>query len=183
MKAWLHVLCAIGAGFVLSAAAGAEEPVFPHAPKAAIDLATVDGVALLNGEWRYSDTRIVEASFKSAGADGQPTGRTVKNYDYEPRSGGRDYDDPHWEIIAADSLSKRRGNGRLGFNWYRINLTVPARVGDFVTAGSTAVFETALDDYSEIWVDGEYCRRKAPSSRRAIRTISRGAMPTARRFI
>ncbi|MEP6686092.1 MAG: SMP-30/gluconolactonase/LRE family protein, partial [Verrucomicrobiota bacterium] len=48
--------------------------------------------------------------------------------------------------------------GRLCFNWYRINITIPARVGDVDLAGTTAVFETALDDYAEIWVDGELSR-------------------------
>ncbi len=35
---------------------------------------------------------------------------------------------------------------------------MPERVGDFDPTGSTAVFETSLDDYAEIWVDGELAR-------------------------
>ncbi|HEV3409973.1 MAG TPA: hypothetical protein VG095_06750, partial [Chthoniobacterales bacterium] len=41
---------------------------------------------------------------------------------------------------------------------YRINLTIPARVGAVDVTGATAVFQTALDDYAEIWVDGELAR-------------------------
>jgi gluconolactonase len=48
-----------------------------------------------------------------------------------------------------------RGHGHLSFNWYRIRLTIPERVGGFDPTGSTAVFETQVDDYAEIWVDGE----------------------------
>jgi len=59
-----------------------------------------------------------------------------------------DFDDSKWEVIAPTSLSQRRGTGRLGFNWYRISLTVPEQIDGFPTSGSTAVFETSLDDYA-----------------------------------
>lgn len=141
------------------AAAGAPEGV----PAATIDLATAAGVALVAGEWRYSDTRIVETGFVAAGADGQPTGAPVKTYDYEPYAGGADFDDSRWEVIEPGSLDKRRSTGRLCFNWYRIAVTVPERIGDFDPAGTTAVFETSLDDYAEIWVDGELTRAAGQS--------------------
>ena len=127
-------------------------------PEAAIDLQTIDGVRVIKGEWRYSDTKIVEVDFTGPGADGQPTGAPVKTYDYTPHAGGADFDDSRWEAVEPMTLSKRRGFGRLGFNWYRIKLTIPERVGDFDPTGSTAVFETSLDDYAEIWVDGELVR-------------------------
>jgi len=127
-------------------------------PAAAIDLATADGVKLVSGHWKYSDTRIVEADFRAAGADNQPSGPSVKTYDYTPHAGGADFDDTAWEQIAATDLGKRRGNGKLSFNWYRITLTVPEKVGDYDPTGSTVVFQTALDDYAEIWVNGELTR-------------------------
>jgi gluconolactonase len=127
-------------------------------PDASIDLATVEGVKLVGGEWRYSDTKIVEVDFRAPGADSQPTGEPVRTYDYTPKAGGSDYDDSNWQKVSAGDLSKRRGKGRLSFNWYRINITVPQKVGDFDPTGSTIVFETALDDYAEIWVDGEISR-------------------------
>ena len=43
-------------------------------PDAAIDLATKDGVDLVKGQWRYSDTKIIEVDFKAAGV-GQTTYR------------------------------------------------------------------------------------------------------------
>jgi gluconolactonase len=127
-------------------------------PDAMIDLGSVEGTNAVKGQWRYSDTRIVEADFRSPGPDKQPTGTPVKTYDYTPHAGGADFDDSKWEVISPTTLDQRRGNGRLGFNWYRIKLTIPDRVGDFDPTGSTAVFETSLDDYAEIWVDGELTR-------------------------
>jgi gluconolactonase len=127
-------------------------------PEATVDLATEEGVKLVKAEWRYSDTKIIETDFRSAGADNQPTGAPVKTYDYTPKAGGGDFDDSKWEVIPATSLEKRRGNGRIWFNWYRTNITIPERIGGFDPTGSTLVFETSLDDYAEIWVDGELAR-------------------------
>jgi gluconolactonase len=127
-------------------------------PDAMIDLGSADGVKIVKGEWRYSDTKIVEADFRGPGPDKQPTGAPVKTYDYTPHAGGVDFDDRKWEVISPTTLDQRRGNGRLGFNWYRIKLTVPDRIGGFDPTGSTVVFETSLDDYAEIWVDGELSR-------------------------
>lgn len=134
-------------------------PVVPGGkPEATIDLATDEGAKLVNGQWRYSDTRITEVDFRGPGPDKQPTGLPIKTYDYEPKAGPSDFDDSKWEIIGPTSLSDRRSTGRICFNWYRIKLTVPERIGGFETKGSTVVFQTALDDYAEVWVDGELSR-------------------------
>jgi gluconolactonase len=127
-------------------------------PAASIDLATDAGVRLVKGQWRYNDTKIVEVDFHAPGADGQPTGRPVRTYDYTPHAGGVAFDDSGWETIGASSLDQRRSTGRMCFNWYRLKVTIPERVGGFDPTGSTVVFETSLDDYAEIWVDGELSR-------------------------
>jgi len=127
-------------------------------PDATIDLATDEGVEAVKGEWRYSDTKIVEVDFKAPGVDGQPTGGPVKTYDYTPHAGGADFDDSQWQVIAPGTLNQRRATGRICFNWYRLKVTVPQRVGNFDPTGSTLVFQTALDDYAEVWVDGELTR-------------------------
>jgi gluconolactonase len=142
----------------LPVAAGSLPNVPAGPPAATINLATEEGVALVKGQWRYSDTKIIEADFKAPGPDSQPTGERIKTYDYTPHAGGSDFDDSQWEAIGATSLEKRRSTGRLCFNWYRIRLTIPEKVGDFDPTGSTVVFETSLDDYAEIWVDGELPR-------------------------
>ena len=135
------------------------EPVSDTSPTfGSIDLATREGVALVQGQWRYSDTRIIEVDFTGPGPDGQPTGRPVKTYDYLPKAGGVGFDDSAWLAIEPTTLAERRGTGRISFNWYRIAVTIPERVNGRDTSGSTVVFETALDDYAEIWVDGELPR-------------------------
>jgi gluconolactonase len=124
----------------------------------AIDLATDAGVALVKGQWRYSDARIIEAGFLAAGPDGQPGSTPAQTYDFTPHAGGVDFDDSGWEIIAPTALIQRRGNGRLSFNWYRITVTVPETIGSLNSSGSTITFSTSVDDYAEIWVDGELTR-------------------------
>ncbi|MCI0696885.1 SMP-30/gluconolactonase/LRE family protein [candidate division KSB1 bacterium] len=127
-------------------------------PESTINLATAEGVKLVNSEWRYSDTKIIEIDFKGPGPDNQPTGAPVKTYDYTPHAGGADFDDSKWQVIDATTLNARRATGRLCFSWYRIKITIPEHIDNFVPTGSTVVFETALDDYAEIWVDGELSR-------------------------
>jgi len=140
------------------AAMGGDPPVPEGEPLAAIDLATREGMALVKGEWRYRDADIVSVDFRAAGPDGQPIGKPVRTHDIAPHAGGRDYDDRDWEVIAPETLGQRRGNGRLSFDWYRLRLTVPERIGAVDTRGTTAVFETSVDDYAEVWVDGELPR-------------------------
>src|ERR1044071_9115418 len=125
---------------------------------AVIDLATREGVDLVKGQWRYTDTKIIEVDFKAAGPDKQPTGKPTRTYDFTPHAGPADFDDSKWETLDPTTLEARRSTGRLCFNWYRINLTIPARVNDMELAGATAVCDTSIDDYAEIWVDGELSR-------------------------
>jgi gluconolactonase len=127
-------------------------------PGATIDLGTMDGLRLVKGQWRYSDTRIIETEFKAPGPDGQPGADPVKTYDYAPHAGGVDFDDSRWEVIDPASLSRRRSAGRICFNWYRIKITIPQRIAEFDPTGATVVFETSVDDYAEIWIDGELSR-------------------------
>jgi len=156
------------AGVVLVAmtpAVLADDPsgVPQDAPLATIDLGDTNGVALVRGQWRYQDATIRTVDFRAAGADQQPTGAHVRTYDIEPHAGARDFDDSAWQTLDPATLSARRGNGRLSFNWYRIRLTVPAHVGAFDPTGSTLVFETSVDDYAEMWVDGELPRAAGQS--------------------
>lgn len=143
---------------VLTVLGQAQEQAPTSKPEAAINLATDEGARLVKGEWRYSDTKIIEVDFKSPGADKQPTGAPNRTYDYMPKAGPAEFDDSKWEVIPASSLDARRSTGRLCFNWYRIKITIPERIGDFDPTGSTVVFQTALDDYAEVWVDGELAR-------------------------
>lgn len=127
-------------------------------PRATVDLMTVEGTAMMGAQWRYSDVTPMPARFRAPDAQGQPTGDWQNTWDIEPHAGSANFDDSAWMPIAATSLAARRGNGRLSFSWYRIALKVPAKIGDFNTAGSRVQFETSIDDYAEVWVDGELPR-------------------------
>ena len=128
------------------------------APAARVDLATDAGAALLRGVWRYADAHVIEARFRAPDAEGQPTGAEVVTNDIVPHAGVADFDDSKWEVIAPTALNARRGNGLVSFDWYRIVVTVPSQIDGFDPTGSTVWFETRLDDYAEVWVDGELGR-------------------------
>ena len=163
----IAALLALPTEFV--AAAAPHESLVGRKPEAIIDLATRQGVEMVKGQWRYSDTKIVEVDFRSAGADGQPSGAPNKAYDFTPHAGGADFDDSNWEVIDPTTLDQRRSAGRLAFNWYRIKITVPQRSGNFDPTGSTLVFATSVDDYAEIWVDGELPRAAGQSGGSVIK--------------
>ena len=131
-----------------------------HAPRAAlpdavVDLRTKEGGARVNAQWCYSDTHIHEIDHKSVGPDLKASGQANKTFDFAPDARATDFDDSKWEVISADSLEMRRGNGRLSFSWYRLNVTIPEKVAGFDTKGSTVVFEIVVDDYAEVWVNGK----------------------------
>jgi gluconolactonase len=127
-------------------------------PDAVVDLRTKEGLALVKGQWRYADASVIDVPFNAPGRDLGPSGAPVMTRDLSVQAGAADFDDSRWQAIDGPALEARRTNGKLSFNWYRINVTVPERVGGFDTAGSTVVVEIVVDDYAEIWVDGRLPR-------------------------
>ena len=124
-------------------------------PDAIVNLATPEGVALVRGEWRYSDARLVEVDHRWPGPDLRASGAPNKALDISPKAGGVDFDDRGWERVPPEQLERRRTNGRVSFGWYRSSVTIPDRVGTLDTRGMTAIFEVVVDDYAEVWVDGK----------------------------
>ena len=112
-----------------------------------IDLRTKAGVTLVKGDWRYADVKLVEAP--STAPDKIP----AKTYDYEPKATGPDFDDSAWPVIDPASLGRPRGGGLVCFCWYRIKVTIPTEA-----KGKRTFFETTVDDYGEVWVDGKLPR-------------------------
>ena len=51
-------------------------------------------------------------------------------------------------------MPARRSGGHVAFIWYRTDLTIPAKIGDFDTTGAKAVLTVLVDDYAEVWVNG-----------------------------
>jgi gluconolactonase len=124
--------------------------LLPGRPDAIVDLQTDEGAALVGGRWRYSDCSVEEIDFVEVGAPDDPLG-----------PGGppnRTYDvvrDAEARELAPDETQLRLANGRVCFNWYEIDVTIPERLGDFDPTGATVVFEVVIDDYAEVWVNGE----------------------------
>ena len=159
---WLNTIAALltailAIGFLRAEGQSIQDPPFGR-PDAVVDLSSREGVDLVKGQWRYHDVKIVEADSRTVGLDLKPSGDPSKTYDYEPHAGVADFDDSHWEAIDAATLEQRRSTAKVCFNWYRINVTIPEKVGGFSTAGSTVAFEIVIDDYAEIWVNGKMPR-------------------------
>ncbi len=153
-------------GFLLSALTGAlcaqesRELVIDN-PDVIVDLRSNEGVAILQTAWKYSDANIVDDRFGAPGPSGDdplalyPTGSPQPTWNIQPKAGAVDLDDSDWETLDPTSLEERRCPGRLCFNWYRLNITIPKSIDGFDPTGATVFFEIVIDDYSEIWVNGK----------------------------
>ena len=132
--------------------------LIPGRPDAVVDLQSDAGAALVGAEWRYSDARVEEIEFVELGSPEDPLGPgTVPNrtYDVLPHAQDAGYDDSGWRVLHPEETMSRLSDGRVCFNWYRTTITLPGRVGDTDVRGATVVFEVVIDDYAEVWVDGE----------------------------
>jgi gluconolactonase len=122
-------------------------------PVHAVDLMTAAGSAAFGARWKTVEAKIVEVP---AIPDAMPEFKTT--YDIQPHAGDSGFDDSAWPVIAPTELGAKRGGGRVSFIWFRAKLTVPAEVGGFATSGAKAVLTANIDDYAEIWVNGQLPR-------------------------
>ena len=76
-----------------------------------------------------------------------------------PRANELEFDDSSWPEISADTLGARRGGGHVSFLWYRTMLTIPAKIGEFDPTSAVVVLTALVDDYAEVWVNGQLPRR------------------------
>lgn len=156
MRYRLGVLAALAVGRLvapLSAQTTGDAPVAGN-PVAIVDLRTEDGAGLVQGQWRYRDARIIQVNHRAPGPDLRASGPPNRTFDIAPRMGTPEFDAGGWTPLAAPAVERRLGNGKVSFVWYRIDVTIPARVGDLDPTGMTAVFEVVVDDYAEVWVNG-----------------------------
>jgi hypothetical protein len=128
--------------------------VAPLTPPAhMVDLMTAEGSAVFGARWRAKEAKLVECPALS---DSMAEFRTT--YDIEPHAELSGFDDSSWPVVAATDLGGRRGGGMVSFFWYRTTLTIPANAAGFDTAGAMTVLRVNVDDYAELWVDGEMPR-------------------------
>jgi gluconolactonase len=97
----------------------------------------------------------MQVDHRAPGPDLRPSGPPNRTFDIVPKPGTPGFEDGRWTAIAAPAVEERRGNGRLSFVWYRVDVTIPQQVGGVDPAGMTAVFEIVIDDYAEVWVNGQ----------------------------
>jgi gluconolactonase len=134
----------------------APAPIMPPVlvPGHTVDLMTADGMAAFGAQWKIMEARLVEAPALPNTMPGYD-----KSFDISPKAGEKGFDDSKWKTIEPKALGDRVGGGRVSFIWYRTNLTIPAKVGNFDTKDATAVFTAYIDDYAEVWINGAMPRR------------------------
>jgi hypothetical protein len=113
-------------------------------PRVALDLNDAEDRQKVKGQWRVAQGLVL----------GEPNeGLTARL----PASPARlaDYDDSRWEACANIRQSLSVG---FTFAWYRITVELPQSVDGVEIAGSRVWFETNIDNYGEIWIDGRIDR-------------------------
>ena len=115
-------------------------------PRAVIDLNTSSGLETVNGQWKFAQGLV----------PGEPNEGLVSQLEGSPAR-LPDYDDSGWEI--CNDLAKWITRG-FSFVWYRTKITLPETVEGHPTTGVRVQFETCIDDYGELWLDGECDRHR-----------------------
>lgn len=110
-------------------------------PRVALDLNNQEDCQTVKAVWRRALGLV----------PGQPNQGLVAESDGSPARLA-DYDDSAWE--TCDNVREFVSKG-FTFGWWRITVELPEAIDGMSIAGSTVVFEANIDDYGEIWVDGE----------------------------
>jgi len=153
------------ASLILAASAQPLPPTSPPqiapalVPAHVVDLMTAEGMAAFSAQWKHMEAKIVEGPALPNAMPGYKT-----SYDLTPKAGAKGFDDSSWPTLEPKQLTDRRGGGKVSFLWYRTNLTMPAKIGAFDTANAKAVLTAYVDDYAEVWVNGEMPRRAGITS-------------------
>ncbi len=113
-------------------------------PRVALDLNTTEDRQKVKGQWRVAPGLV----------PGEPNeGLTAQLLATPARLA--DFDDSRWEVCANVRESRSVG---FTFAWYRITVEIPPSVDGVQVAGTRVWFETNIDNYGEIWVNGQIDR-------------------------
>lgn len=109
-------------------------------PRIALDLNNQDDLKKLGAQWRVADGYI----------PGEPNQGLIAETLKTPAR-EKDYDDSGWEV--CDNLRVVRSVG-FCWAWYRLLVTLPGSIDGQDVSGARVLFETNVDNYAEVWVDG-----------------------------
>ena len=143
-------------------------------PRVALDLNKVEDRDKVKGQWRVASGLV----------PGEPNeGLTAQMLASPARLA--DYDDSGWEVCTNIRESRSVG---FTFAWYRIAVELPERVDGMEVAGSRVFFETNIDNYGEMWIDGQIDRAAGVitginAQHRVEINAGAGAVPGARHVI
>lgn len=113
-------------------------------PRAILNLQDSKDLNAVQGQWRFAPGLV----------PGEPNEGLVAQLAGSPAR-LHDYDDSAWEVRKDLTQWHSRG---IAFAWYRITVMLPERVQGQDIQGTRCLFETCIDDYGEVWIDGE-CNR------------------------
>ena len=122
----LAALAVLLVGGSRAVGAAAHAPADPPAgqPDAIVDLASKEGAALVGASWRYRDATLVDVAARAAGPDLRPSGAPISALDVSPSATDVFAREAGFERIPPDALERRRGNGKVSFGWYRVDVTL-----------------------------------------------------------
>jgi len=113
-------------------------------PRFALDLNNQDDRRKVKGQWRLGPGLV----------PGQPNeGLTAQILETAARLA--EYDDSKWEICT--NIRKSISTG-FTFAWYRIAVELPEQVNGVSLRDYHVWFETNVDNYGEVWIDGKLDR-------------------------
>lgn len=160
IKFYVLVILAV----IIAVAASAQETrqLAVNKPQAIADLKNEQGARLVNAKWYVQPVHVHDKNFnlpgpQKGGGDAlplYPTGSAVQTHILHPQINDADFE-AGFKPLKASDLENRQGNGLFSFVWYKVDVTIPATIGQLNTNGTTAVFEIVVDDYSEIWINGK----------------------------
>ena len=113
-------------------------------PRVALDLNNAADRQKVKSEWKVGEGFV----------PGEPNeGLTARLLASPPR--GANFDDSGWPVCADIRKSLSVG---FTFAWYRTTVELPLEVNNMPVEGARLWFETNVDNYGEVWVNGQIDR-------------------------
>ncbi len=109
-------------------------------PRATLNLQDPEDLRAVQGQWRFAPGLV----------PGEPNEGLVALLTAVPCR-LPDYDDSGWEV--RDDITAWHSRG-LTFAWYRLTATLPETVQGRDIRRARCLFETCIDDYGEVWING-----------------------------